>query len=93
MRGVSWNSLKAGVGAEAFTVMATVGGFDLLMTTVTLSTEASSTSAGSGGSFDFQGQRCGSAARSGKLAVITAANAIMAPIRIGRFMRVSLASP
>src|SRR3990170_324225 len=70
--------------------MTTVGGFDLLMTTVTPSTEVSCTSAGSGGSFDFQGQGSGPAAKRGKLAVMTAKNAVNAPRRTGRFMHVSL---
>jgi autotransporter translocation and assembly factor TamB len=57
---------------------------------VTLSTDVSSTRAGLGGSFDFHGQVSGSAARSDKLAVITAADATMAPMTMGRFIILSL---
>jgi hypothetical protein len=59
------------------------------MTTDTPSTEESSTRAGLGGSFDFQGQVSGSAARSERLALATAAEATRAPI-MGRFMNYSL---
>src|SRR6266542_2840311 len=70
--------------------MATIGGSDLLTATVTPSTDVSSTRAGLGGSFDFQGQVSGSAARSGKPAAITAADATMAPMTMGRFIILSL---
>jgi hypothetical protein len=70
--------------------MATVGWSDLLITTDTPSTEESSTRAGLGGSFDFQGQVSGSAATSEKLALVTAAEATRAPMIMGRFMNDSL---
>jgi hypothetical protein len=69
--------------------METVAGSDLLMTTEISSTEASSTSAGLGGSFDFQGHVSGSAATSEELATITAAAPAMAPMTTG-FIAVSL---
>jgi hypothetical protein len=60
------------------------------MTTDTPSTEESSTRAGLGGSFDFQGHVSGSAAKSKKLALVTAAEATRVPMIMGLFMNDSL---
>src|SRR6188768_4302383 len=70
--------------------METVAGSDLLMTTEISSTEASSTSAGLGGSFDFQGHVSGSAATSEELATVTAAAPAITPMTTERFITLSL---